>query len=285
MTIVDIPFRTGLITMFAMSVCAGCGDKGTETTSFNALADARGSPIPDSELSPFMPATMEVTADENQRAEQSAQPSPPSAEAPMLDEDAVPVAQGEANSNIEMDVMDAQSGGEATPEAVGPETTSAEEVVDMVGGTSADEENEVTSPSVDEPDLPPAGPCPPTEYISPCLFERDTVILRNSPVFSIREETSYASVRDLSAITARQLVHGINCRGLFSPQTPEDAFGYVDAPGITAFTLRDQQQGRTFTWLRYYSGDTEVGFIYQPGTLDLLAYISDGDLLGCQVSF
>ncbi len=36
------------------------------------------------------------------------------------------------------------------------------------------------------------------------------------------------------------------------------------------------------TWLRWYSGDTEVGVIFAPGTTNLLAEIGDGDIMGCQ---
>ena len=68
-------------------------------------------------------------------------------------------------------------------------------------------------------------------------------------------------------------------------ETAEEAFDYIDDPGIRKIVLRDQQQGRTFTWLKYYAGDTEAGFIFDPGTTVLLAYISDGDIIGCQIPF
>ncbi|MEM6289790.1 MAG: hypothetical protein AAGA54_00950 [Myxococcota bacterium] len=36
------------------------------------------------------------------------------------------------------------------------------------------------------------------------------------------------------------------------------------------------------TWIRFYSGDTEVGVIFEPGSTNVLAEIGDGDIQGCE---
>lgn len=36
-----------------------------------------------------------------------------------------------------------------------------------------------------------------------------------------------------------------------------------------------------FTWIRFYAGDTQAGVVFNTGTAELVAEISDGDILGC----
>ena len=39
--------------------------------------------------------------------------------------------------------------------------------------------------------------------------------------------------------------------------------------------------GDTYVWIAFYAGDTQVGVIFEGGTLNQVAEISDGDLMGC----
>lgn len=37
-----------------------------------------------------------------------------------------------------------------------------------------------------------------------------------------------------------------------------------------------------FDWIRYYAGDTEVGLVFDAGSTDVVAMVSDGEVMGCK---
>jgi len=59
----------------------------------------------------------------------------------------------------------------------------------------------------------------------------------------------------------------------------DDAFELADEG---SFSVRGIYHERvSYTWIHFYSGDTEVGAIFRRGTEEVVAEIGDGDLLGC----
>ena len=47
--------------------------------------------------------------------------------------------------------------------------------------------------------------------------------------------------------------------------------------------FREDCRGRDGTWVKWYVGDTEVGYLYIAGTMEHVATISDGDNYDCSV--
>jgi len=86
---------------------------------------------------------------------------------------------------------------------------------------------------------------------------------------------------DLSPLQGAQLLHGFGCEGLFMPDTVEAAFELVDEGEVRVLVMERLDTGERFDWLRVFMGDTEVGYIFQQGTLELAAYVSDQDIVGC----
>jgi hypothetical protein len=70
---------------------------------------------------------------------------------------------------------------------------------------------------------------------------------------------------------------GLECFG-----SPADAFYYVD-DNLFHHRVTTLYNGAQFAWLKWWSGDTEVGYIFADGTVDIVAVVSDGDIYECTV--
>ncbi|MFT7582923.1 MAG: hypothetical protein ACI9MR_004609 [Myxococcota bacterium] len=57
------------------------------------------------------------------------------------------------------------------------------------------------------------------------------------------------------------------------------AIGSVD-DGLV-YVLEVEVKGTPFSWIQFYLGDTEVGAVFEQGTVNQVAEISDGEILGC----
>ena len=135
------------------------------------------------------------------------------------------------------------------------------------------------------PDAGPVepGPCPEREYVEGCVFGETTGMIRALAHLEIVEVARLRAPGDLSPLQGRQLVHGVGCEGFFMPQTVEEAFELTD-DGVRVLQIQRLDTGARFDWLRVYMGDTEVGYIYFEGTLQLAAIVGDGDIHHCTVA-
>ncbi len=91
----------------------------------------------------------------------------------------------------------------------------------------------------------------------------------------------YTTPGSVPSLTAQQAVEGIKADGWASVANIQDVFTYVDSDGIYVNDVVYSASGADYTWLQWYSGDTEVGYLYQAGTLNLVATVSDGDIYDC----
>ncbi len=94
---------------------------------------------------------------------------------------------------------------------------------------------------------------------------------------------------DLWSIPARQGFFGwqlgtrMTVVRLDDVSTLADVWEYVDYDGVFEHGVVEPG-GDRFTWVRWYVGDTEVGYIYFEGTLQLAAIVGDGDIHHCTVA-
>jgi hypothetical protein len=87
---------------------------------------------------------------------------------------------------------------------------------------------------------------------------------------------------DLSGTQARQIWTAVEY--LVQPLGDEDFDIVFEIPDGGDFTWMwvESKEGPHYDWVRFYMGDTEVGLVFETGTTDLVARVSDGDIMGCK---
>ena len=141
----------------------------------------------------------------------------------------------------------------------------------------------VVSPdqSVIAMDAAQGGMCPPREGRNDCLFGRDSRQLRESQTLHVVQTTVRRGPGDMTDLERRQLLKGFECEGIFTPRTTEAAYDLIDDGGVQIYRIRRVNPSGYYTWLRFYMGDTEVGHLFAEATLDLVARVSDQDIVAC----
>jgi len=86
----------------------------------------------------------------------------------------------------------------------------------------------------------------------------------------------------LDGLRGQQLLAGLVHEGWASADATaaEALASHVDEGGVEFLSVTDSLSGATFDWLRFYMGDTEVGYLYAAGQTELLGLVSDGDIYG-----
>jgi hypothetical protein len=116
--------------------------------------------------------------------------------------------------------------------------------------------------------------------VSDCAFGITSRQLRQSNTLEVTEGPTHTTADTMDELTGRQLVYGFGCEDIFMPDTPALAVEMTD-DGVTVSRVVILSTSQAFTWLRFYMGDTEVGYIFAEGTLTLTARISDQDVVAC----
>jgi len=125
------------------------------------------------------------------------------------------------------------------------------------------------------------GPCPPRVYGENCAFGDTSRQTREVDHLNVMEITRVRRADGLTRLQGAQLLQGFACDGIVMPATVPAAFDLIDENEVRVLVIERLDTGARFDWIRVFMGDTEVGFIFAQNTLDLVAYVSDGDLLGC----
>jgi hypothetical protein len=107
--------------------------------------------------------------------------------------------------------------------------------------------------------------------------------MESAPHLQITQIGQYLEASLVPPLVAQQLVQGIQQDGWASVSTIDDIFEFVDPDGVYVRSVLDSLSGDRFTWLRFFAGDTEVGYIFREGGLDQAALVSDGDVNECIV--
>ncbi len=116
-----------------------------------------------------------------------------------------------------------------------------------------------------------------------CLFGESTHELNKATHLKVDVDAQYERLEDLPSLVQKQIVLGVQKDGWADVKNIAEAFEYVDSDGVYANTVVEKATGKTYTWLQWYSGDTEIGYIFEEGTVNLVAMIGDGDIYGCKV--
>ncbi len=86
----------------------------------------------------------------------------------------------------------------------------------------------------------------------------------------------------LSSLQARQIFAATSHLGFVS--AGEDFSRVWEASDDKDFVISVVDGGVAFDWIKFYAGDTEVGVVFETGTSRIVAEISDGDVLACDVA-
>jgi len=101
--------------------------------------------------------------------------------------------------------------------------------------------------------------------------------LHESTTLSVAHTSSYVGIDEMPESIGRKLVEGVAIEGISDAQTLEEILtGYIDMGEVEVLQISDRSSGASREWLRFYCGDTEVGFIYNGTTLE--AIVGDGDI-------
>ncbi len=132
------------------------------------------------------------------------------------------------------------------------------------------------------PDMAVENPpqCPVDAPANLCLFGETSRVLMNDERLQVTPGIRHQNVGTMGPLEQAQLVLGFGCEGLFSPDTAQEALEMTD-DGVQSLLIRRVNPTAYFTWYRFYMGDTEVGYIFRQGSLDLVAMVSDQDMHRC----
>lgn len=126
-------------------------------------------------------------------------------------------------------------------------------------------------------------PCPAREYGDDCAFGQTSRMTRDLAHLDVVEIARVRRPEELTPLQGAQLLRGFACDGIFMPADLDEAFQRIDQDEVRVLVIDRLDTGERFDWIRIFMGDTEVGHMFRAGTLDLVAYVSDGDVLGCTV--
>lgn len=146
-------------------------------------------------------------------------------------------------------------------------------VVDGFAGDAGAFEAELSCASgTPEPD--------PTIY-GECIFGGTTRDLTDAEHLTLTEVGNYRELGELPTLVGEQMWAGVQSEdwGWFADLA--ELFDAVDSDGVYETNVRDGVSGADYTWLRWYMGDTEVGYVFDVGSLAPVAKIGDGDIYDC----
>ena len=112
------------------------------------------------------------------------------------------------------------------------------------------------------------------------LFGETTNALSGSPHLQVVEGAQVEDGASLGSLRGQQLLTGLIAEGWCTEgDSAEEALAnQVDEGGVEFIVITDPRSGASFDWLRFYMGDTEVGYFFTQGTTDLVGKVGDGDI-------
>ena len=129
--------------------------------------------------------------------------------------------------------------------------------------------------------LTSAQTCSEEDLDTDCLFGSTSRSLIESQSLQVTSESRHTEADTMSSLHRDQLVFGFACEGIFAPQTAEEAFTLIDVEGVHIYRIQRPNSDLSYTWHRFYMGDTEVGYLFRHGTLQSVAQVSDQGIIRC----
>lgn len=116
-----------------------------------------------------------------------------------------------------------------------------------------------------------------------CAFGQNSRDLMQAPHLDIELVANPREPGDVPALVADQMLAGVQGEGWADVDTLAELWDYVDDDGVYIRTVILETTGERFDWIRWYAGDTEVGYLYTAGSLQQVAIVSDQDIYDCAV--
>jgi|GEM_PF-7110304 len=123
----------------------------------------------------------------------------------------------------------------------------------------------------------------PDNSFEECLFGETTNQLEAAPHLATALDGQIEDRDSAPTLMRAQMVAAMQRDGWSDATTFDEVWDYIDDDGVYGHTIIDERDGRRFTWLQWYSGDTEVGYVFRHGEADYVAAVGDGDLYDCVV--
>ena len=121
-------------------------------------------------------------------------------------------------------------------------------------------------------------PAPDPEIYGECIFGNTTMQLREAEHLLQLQVGRYEFFGELPALTGQQMWVGVEEDGWGWFADLVELWDSVDQGGVYETRITDPSTGSDYTWLRWYVGDTEVGYLFVEGSLELVAKVGDGDI-------
>jgi hypothetical protein len=121
-------------------------------------------------------------------------------------------------------------------------------------------------------------------HYNECAFGWQSNHIEAAPHLTTDVVEQYEAPEAVPAVTATQLMYGLDHDGWTDARNVDEAFKTIDSDGIYLNRIEMPATGEAFDHLEFYSGDTEVGYIFRAGTTQLVGLVSDGDIYECSVT-
>jgi len=113
---------------------------------------------------------------------------------------------------------------------------------------------------------------------SPEPFDETTQSLYDNTLYDISESVEYYDISDIPTSIHEQLVVGFQAEGI-NVDNADQILPQLDDHSVYVSEIVSHTRPYTYSWLSFYMGDTEVGYIFRTDSLLLAAIVSDGDIL------
>ncbi len=113
----------------------------------------------------------------------------------------------------------------------------------------------------------------PAKKAGPVVMPESTAELLANPAFKVAAAQAFTGEANIPANIAKMLLDGIAAEGVSDAKDLKTALAdYVDQATVQVQQL--QAGSSSYTWLKFYAGDTEVGYMFDGGAMKYL--VSDG---------
>ena len=132
----------------------------------------------------------------------------------------------------------------------------------------------------------PSGTCAPETGVSECLFGYTTRILMDNDRLNVVLRARHFEGESLSVAESDCLLLGFFCHGVIRlpSWSLSAAFDVIDQDGVRIYDISELNGDRTYTWYKFYMGDTEVGYLFEGDSPNVVGVVSDGDIYNCAVA-
>lgn len=113
-----------------------------------------------------------------------------------------------------------------------------------------------------------------------CIFGDQSSDIHQSEDLEVRLISNYSEASQLPGLVEQQFLTAMIEEDLAVIETADQGFTFVD-DDVSHYELTIVYNGGKITWLHWWSGDTEVGYLFADDTTEIVAVISDGDIYKC----